>query len=268
MGPDGDYFGRIELYRDVTGLRMMEQRKDDFFASAESEIRGPLSIIKGYGSLLQKELAALEDVAHDLELRTGFDVEAVGQQVMNLDTEVDELLNVVNRFQDIMRLESHTLVLRSQAVDLRRLTTGLINRIQHRFPTHPFRVDVTDEDLTALGDVRRLRHVLYILIRNAARYSSPIAPITVSVQRSASAGQPVARLTVEDRGMGLEPGEADRVFQRFYRGERAQRLGPRGLGISLYLAEAIVQHHGGRMWAESDGPGRGSRFVAEVPLLV
>jgi signal transduction histidine kinase len=103
--------------------------------------------------------------------------------------------------------------------------------------------------------------VLLNLIGNAVRYSPPGTEIRVRASRSGGR----LRLVVEDRGMGIDQGELLHIFERFRRGSNTENVA--GLGIGLYVSARIVRAHGGRIWAESGGPGQGSRFIFELPLV-
>ncbi|MBI4498724.1 MAG: PAS domain-containing protein [Chloroflexi bacterium] len=268
-GPDGDYFGRIVLYRDITDLRNLEQKKDAFMLTVGYELQEPLTIIKGYGALLQRRLAGLHG-SRDVLRRIGLDLEAVGQQVANLSTETDRLLYLVEQFQDLVRLDTEEPSLKP--VDLVGLVDEVVAQLGPELLLRRVRVHrpPAGQSLTVLGDERRLRQALYALVHNAAQYSPPTEAILVSLirQEQESRQEAPACVTVQDFGIGLEPGEATQVFERFYRGEHARALAPRGLGINLYRAATIVRRHRGEIRAESDGPGRGSRFTVQLPLLL
>jgi signal transduction histidine kinase len=114
-------------------------------------------------------------------------------------------------------------------------------------------------------DRRRIRQVLVNLLENAVKYSDP-GEIQVKVGRADVDGHPMALLSVRDHGIGLDAGDVDRIFDRFVQASSGPVRGHAGLGLGLYVARQIARAHGGDVWAESDGRGRGSTFHFRLPL--
>ena len=128
-------------------------------------------------------------------------------------------------------------------------------------PERAFRVEAPALPLEGQWDHDRLMQVLENLLSNAVKYSSAGDEIVVRV---ADQGES-ALVAVADRGSGIAPETLPRVFDRFYRTDSATASNARGLGLGLHTAKALVEAHGGRIWAESAGPGRGSTFSFVLP---
>ena len=128
---------------------------------------------------------------------------------------------------------------------------------------HPLQWDVPQEGLQVLGDRSRLVQVFSNLLDNAAKYSDPGSEIRVHA-RVAEGDK--AQVTVRDLGIGLAPEQVEQVFEMFEQGGRSGAFAG-GLGLGLAIVRNLVRHHGGRVWAESAGRGRGSSFHVELPLL-
>jgi signal transduction histidine kinase len=111
-------------------------------------------------------------------------------------------------------------------------------------------------------DQRRIEEVVQNLLNNAVKYS----PVGGRIEVRLETDQANATVTVRDSGAGLEKDDVPHVFERFYRGQSMRRL--EGTGLGLYICHAIVTAHGGRIWAESHGPGHGSTFGFTLPLNV
>lgn len=116
---------------------------------------------------------------------------------------------------------------------------------------------------TVLGDVDEVRAAVANLIDNAVKYSGN--SVNVTVETAHIAGRFVS-VRVRDKGPGIQKSELKRIFKRFYRapGQLAARV--KGTGLGLYIVRSVAKRHGGRAWAESEGPGRGSTFVLEFPM--
>jgi len=116
---------------------------------------------------------------------------------------------------------------------------------------------------TILGDVDEVRAAVSNLIDNAVKYSGDRVRITVET----AAGEKYATLRVNDQGMGLAKGDLRRIFRRFYRVPGPLTAGVKGTGLGLFIVRSVAKRHGGRVCASSDGPGRGSTFVLELPTI-
>jgi two-component system sensor histidine kinase SenX3 len=117
---------------------------------------------------------------------------------------------------------------------------------------------------TILGDPDEVRAAISNLIDNAVKYSN--SPVKVTVETSRPDGKHVL-VRVKDRGAGIPKIELKQIFKRFYRvpGQLATRV--KGTGLGLYIVRSVAKRHGGRAWAESEGPGRGSTFVLQLPIV-
>ena len=157
-------------------------------------------------------------------------------------------------------MEDRRLELRREPFDLVDLARDMAEQIQPLSEAHPIRVDAPAAPLEGLWDPERLGQVTQNLLINAITYSPKGGEITVSL---ADLGDDV-RLTVRDQGIGIPTGAAPRIFDAFFRVERATR-NVRGLGLGLHISRSLVEAHGGQILAESDGEGMGSTFTVTLP---
>jgi len=111
-------------------------------------------------------------------------------------------------------------------------------------------------------DEDKIKDVVLNLVDNAIKYTPE-----GSVAISATANQRTVRVKVEDTGVGIDKDEAGKLFNKFVRGSDIARVSPNGSGLGLFIAKKVVEGHGGRVWAESDGKGKGSRFYFEIPIV-
>jgi signal transduction histidine kinase len=214
----------------------------DFTAMVTHELGNPLSGIRGYAQLLQRGLASDEQAAA-----------AIIPEATRLQRLVDELL-------DVSRLEASRLKLRRERLDLVRLARTMAEQAQALTPRHAVRVEAPDRSLIGRWDHDRLAQVLPNLLSNAIKYSPDGGEVLVRVE---DLGQE-ARVSVSDRGVGIPSAELRRLLQRFSRTEAATAGRARGLG--LYISRALVEAHGGRIWAVSE-VGRGSTFTFTLPYM-
>jgi signal transduction histidine kinase len=174
-----------------------------------------------------------------------------------IEEEADRLTHLIENLLDASRLQAGGLKLSLDDVRLDQLAARLVNKFKTQIDTHELVVRFPDELPLVRGDEERLRQVLSNLISNAIKYSPEGGKITIS-------GHGLPRevaITVSDKGPGLPIDEKERVFDRFYRAAAASQ---QGAGLGLFLARAIIEAHGGRIWVESE-LNQGSTFHFTLP---
>jgi signal transduction histidine kinase len=229
---------RLVLLREVTRERQALQAKDELLAVVGHELRTPLSAIKGYGQLMARQLATVQE------------------QVQRLDGLIGDVL-------DTARAEGGRLALRREPLSL----SDLANVACERFcVTHPARTLHKQLDARALieADPARLNQVMDNLLSNAAKYSPPDSVITV---RTFMDGDWV-RVAISDRGVGIRAEHLARLFDRFYRVPVEDASGPPGFGLGLSIVRDLIEAHGGRVDVASGGPGTGCTFSVALPVML
>lgn len=228
-------------------LRTADRQKDEFLGMLSHELRTPLAPMAFAIALLARGETAAEH-------RRPLDV--LSRQVQRLRTLVDELLDISRARLGKIQLEREPIDLRvivSQAVDeARPLFEARRHTLDVRLPAHPAPV---------LVDRTRIGQVVDNLLANAAKYTPDRGVITVVVEEH---GDDV-RLRVRDSGVGIEPGRLAGIFELFAQEDSARDRSEGGLGIGLALVERLVQLHGGRVAASSEGPGTGAEFIVSLP---
>jgi signal transduction histidine kinase len=208
------------------------------------ELRNPITGVKGYAQLLKR--------------RGVYDERAV-------DTIIDQagmLERLVQDLVDASRVQVGRLELELGQVDFVAAVRACADQAQAQTREHTIRVETPDHPLEGRWDRTRLGQVLHNLLTNAIKYSPDGGEILVRVEDLGSEVQ----TSIRDQGRGIAPDKLSRVFERFYRVDPAT-LAARSLGLGLYITRAIVEGHGGRIWAESDGEGLGSTFTFRLPLV-
>ena len=221
-----------------------EARLRQFVADASHELRTPLTSIRGYAELWRAG-----------GLRAGGDVDdamrRMEQEARRMGVLVDDML-LLARLDQGRPLET-------MPVALDRLVEDAVRDARAVEPDRP--IGLVADPVIVAGDDHRLRQIIGNLLTNARLHTPPGTPVHVSVR---AAGERV-RLEVADEGPGLEPAVADRVFERFFRGDPARSRARGGSGLGLSIVAAVAEAHGGRVTVDT-APGGGARFVVELPL--
>ena len=230
-------------------LREAHRRKDEFLAMLAHELRNPLAPIRNSLHILR--LAGQDDPT---VRRTG---EMMERQVVQMVRLVDDLL-------EVSRITRGKIELRPERVDVATVvrSAGETSRPPIDAAGHHLRLELPPEPLLLEGDPVRLAQVFANLLNNAAKYTPAGGRIALTVRREGA----MVAVAVRDTGIGIPVDMLPRVFDLFTQVDRHARQAQGGLGIGLTLVKTLVEMHGGRVEAHSDGPGRGSEFVVRLPL--
>jgi signal transduction histidine kinase len=173
--------------------------------------------------------------------------------------QADRLAKLLNLLLDLSRVEAGRLDLDLAPTDLRGILVSMARALQSTTDAHLIEVHAPS-GVIGQWDARRIEEVVQNLLNNAVKYS----PMGGRIELRLEADEHCATVTVRDSGIGMDVNEAPHVFERFFRGQDIRRLD--GTGLGLYISQTIVSAHDGRVWAESDGPGKGSTFGFSLPL--
>jgi signal transduction histidine kinase len=224
--------------------------KDDLLSMTSHDLRTPLTVLRGQAQLMQRTLtrntATPEQLLNRVEL------------IMN---QTDRLSDMLNRLLDLTKVEAGRLDLRLEPTDLVKLIRGTVEAVQGLSATHHITVKARSQ-LHGCWDSGRLAQVLQNLLTNAIKYSPEGGRIDVA----ATSDKRQVTVSVRDQGLGIPAEDLPQLFDRFYR--VAGTRGLEGSGLGLYICQGIISSHGGRIWAASEGPGRGSTFAFTLPLAV
>jgi PAS domain S-box-containing protein len=236
------------LLRDITQERELDEMKSQLLSTVSHELRTPLASIKGFATTLLRE-----DVQWDENSRREF--------LSIIDEESDRLSELISNLLDMSRIEAGTLRVEPEPTNLRPIIDETVSAFQVMTHEHQFQTSSPSELPLVQADPRRARQVLRNLVDNAVKYSPRGGPISITVRKSESD----LVVSVTDRGLGIEPDHLDHIFDRFYQVDSASTREVGGSGLGLSICRAIVEAHGGRIWAESR-PGVGSTFYFTLPV--
>jgi two-component system, OmpR family, phosphate regulon sensor histidine kinase PhoR len=234
----------VAVFRDISTIKRTEKMRRDFVANVSHELRTPLSVLKGYAETLLD--GALLDPNTSREFIT-----VMEQHANRLSRLVEELL-------DLSRLEAD-----DYKMELSRLwLSPVVGQVCMMVKEHAAAKNITlDVALPAnlpkiMGHPASLEQVIYNLVENAIKYSPPGKQVMVDAVHDPQRGVIVG---IHDQGIGIEAKHIPRLFERFYRVDKARSREMGGTGLGLSIVKHIVQTHGGDIWVESE-PGEGSHF--------
>jgi signal transduction histidine kinase len=227
---------RLTLLRDVTQERQELVAKDEFLSLVGHELRTPLTSIHGFSQMIDRNLSIIK------------------QQVGQLDRLINDLAAESSG-------KGGSLSLDLELVDVSELAAAAAERFRASYPDR--KLEPRLSPTTAVkADPSRLNQVIDNLLNNAVKYSPRDAPIELGAELR----HDQVVLSVRDRGVGIEREHLPHVFERFFRVPNAETEQVKGLGLGLSIVRDLVAAHGGRVWAESDGPGRGCTFLISLPV--
>ena len=240
--------GVVYALRDVTDEQALEKARSDFVATASHELRTPLAAVFGAARTLRRT-----DIELPAEQRDRF--------LEIIESETERLTAIVSQILLAGQLEEGRVDLATSATDLRPLAESVIFSTRVRAPADvELRLEENGQPAVALADEDKLRQVLVNLLDNAVKYSPDGGEVTVELGSAPG----LVTLTVRDGGLGIPPGEQERIFEKFYRLDPAQTRGVGGSGLGLYISRELVTRMGGRMTVRSR-PGEGAAFTVELP---
>ena len=241
--------GAVVLFHDITQLKQTDKVRRDFVANVSHELRTPLSILRGYiETLLDNPETSDKELSRILRV--------MERHSKRLGLLVDDLLTLAH-------LESRSAGLQFSAVQLAELFQSVIRDWEKKLAEKQLKVvvDLSPDARTIRADETRLHEVLYNLLDNALKYSRENGEIRLrAVQRG-----PEIVLSVTDNGIGISKDDLRRIFERFYRADKARSRELGGTGLGLAIVKHIAQLHGGRVEAESD-LGKGTTIRVSLPV--
>ncbi len=242
----GAVTGAVLVVSDISERKELDRAKDEFIGLVAHELKTPLTGLKGHAQLLTRRLERQGGRGADLT------------SVAAIQEQISRMVMLINDLLDVTRAQMGRLVADIQPVDIAGLARAVAEQMEPNAETPRIIVNAPPTLLWPV-DQLKLRQVLMNLIGNALHYAER-GPITIIATEASGE----LRISVRDEGIGIAPDALERIFARFEQG------GPprgQGLGLGLYISRGIVQAHGGRIWAESEGPGKGAAFHVVLPSL-
>ncbi len=267
ISEEGELLGAVMVFRDITHRKEAEaelikakeaaeagsRAKSSFLANMSHELRTPLNAIIGFSQVLQENYF-------------GPLTEKQAEYVAHILSSGQHLLSLINDILDLSKIEAGATDLDLAWINACMTIESSLTIISHKASKHNIQLRFFAEpelkNLTIEADETKFKQILYNLLSNAAKFTPDNGLITVSLVKKNGSIQ----ISVADTGMGIEPEHQEKIFEPFYqvKGEHQNKVAGTGLGMSL--SRQLVELHGGEIWLESDGKGKGSTFIFSLPV--
>lgn len=238
-----------ELAERDARIARLEQSWEQWLRLISHDFRGPLTLVLGYTQTLLQTLPETPDREQERH-----DLSAAIFAAQRLDKMIGQIV-------DAARLEARLLVLARAEAEIEPIIREQVKKARHRHPGRSIRASIAPDLPPIETDPRRVGQIITTLLSNAILFSPSSSVVTLTARRE---GDNVV-IAVDDHGIGLDGDDAARLFERFYRPERAREARREGLGLSLVIAAQLAEGLGGRIWATSPGLGQGTTFYFELP---
>ncbi|MDR3569674.1 MAG: CHASE domain-containing protein [Syntrophobacteraceae bacterium] len=229
------------------------EAKSDFIANMSHELRTPLNVIIGFTELiLDKQCGDLTPLQEEY-------LGDVGQSARNLFLLINDIL-------DLTKIETGDLELELTEINLPELLSRSLTILREKALKHNIELSCEEEEgtpATIVADERKVKHIIYNLLANAVKFT----PDGGRVRMKTQCCEGLLEVFIEDSGIGMKREDLQRIFDPFEQVESSRSRRFPGAGVGLYLAKSMVELHGGTIWAESEGEGRGSRFCFVMPTM-
>lgn len=243
-----DLRGVVIVFHDITDLKKVEKMRKDFVANVSHELRTPITSIKGFAETL------LDEQLNDLSIQNKF--------LNIIYNESDRLQALVRDLLELSRLEKEEMTIQTQTFSIDDLLESVITIVDREAKKKAidFQVDL-DKTATIEGDPDRLKQLFNNLLYNAINYTPNNGKVILTVRKHES----YVEIIVEDNGIGIPKDKCSRIFERFYRVDKARSRDTGGTGLGLAIVKHIVEAHQGSIQVESV-IDEGSKFIVNLPI--
>jgi signal transduction histidine kinase len=231
-------------------LKRLDQSKSEFLSIASHQLRTPLTIIKGYTSMM-------------MEGSFGKVPKKINTNIGKVFIATERLIGLVESLLNVSRIEQGRIEFDIRPVNLVEIVAPLIEGFESKAVSKKLKLSFSPEENIpkVLADPQKVQEVISNIIDNSVKYTEK-GEIIVGMHLE---GQSVV-FTCQDTGIGVEPEDLPRLFEKFVRGKGMMQVYTEGTGLGMYFARMVVENMGGRIWAESPGKGKGSKFSFSLPL--
>ncbi len=243
----------------VEALHQADRLRSEFVAMVSHELRTPLTSIKGYATTLLRP-----DVQWNNQTGTEY--------LSIISEECDKLMQLIDNILEVSRIEAGALRIYPEPIQIYEVLDRVATETRRRSPEVELEVKYPPvNDIPYVqGDSQRIIQVLRNLIQNAVKYAPQDViriVLEMSLMRNVQKTEPeMVQISVQDNGIGLTQENKDRIFERFYRVDNSSARRTEGTGLGLAICRGIVEAHGGQIWVESEGRGKGSTFYFTLPV--
>lgn len=246
---NGGFAGYAGSVTDITEIKRLEQRKDDFIKMASHELKTPVTTIKGYVQLL-------------LKMFTSGKEPFLTDSLLTIDKQVSKLSKLIADLLDATKIETGQLKVNKEVFRLNEVINDIVKDVRTISLTHSVVCNL-HADPIVYGDKDRIAQVVNNLLNNAIKYSPNASSVIIEIK----ADEEETIISVKDYGIGISSENHDRIFDRFFRvsTDKKENTFP-GFGIGLFIVKEIITLHDGKVWVESQ-EGKGSLFSVSLPVF-
>ena len=242
-----------QLKEAVRAAEIANHTKSEFLANMSHELRTPLNSVIGFSQVLQEQYFGKLNKKQ-------------AEYVGDILESGSHLLSLINDILDLAKVEAGKMELELSEVPIEELLKSSLVMVKEKALSHRISLDIhttgDPEGLKIMADERRLKQVMFNLLSNAAKFTPDGGTITVEDRKK---GKELI-ISVSDTGIGIAPDEQEKIFTEFYQSSGGIKDKTPGTGLGLPLTRRLVEKHGGRIWVESEGLGKGSRFSFTLPV--
>lgn len=246
---NGEYFGRVWFFRDITERKELERRKDEFIGIATHELKTPLTTVKAFTQILQKRFMEIKD-------------EKSLNYLSKMNLQINKLTELVKDLLDASKIDAGKLDLQYQKFNIKDLIKDTVENLQETTDKH--KISVKNSLIQNIyADKERVGQVLTNLLSNAIKYSPYKGNIIVNSTKTNN----MITISVKDFGIGISKENYDKVFERFVQIKSSGNETMPSLGLGLYISSEIIKRHGGNIWLESN-KDKGTTFFFTLPIKI
>ncbi|MBI5913185.1 GAF domain-containing protein [Candidatus Azambacteria bacterium] len=233
-------------------LKELDDLKTDFISIASHQLRTPLTAIKGYTSMIME--GSYGEVSDKVRVTIG-----------KVFQSAQRLIYIVNDLLDISRIEQGRFTIALEPIKVANVLKDVVEELQQNAKSKNLSLELAvapeNMEVTASADFNKIRQVFLNVIDNAIKYTNE-GYVRVGVEKRAND----VLMSVKDSGIGISEASMKNLFQKFSRAKGVTKLHTDGSGLGLFIVKKIMEAHGGTVWAESEGEGKGSQFYVSIPL--
>ena len=249
MNADGRTVGRVCILRDVSQLKEIDTLKSDFVSTVSHDLRSPLTLMRGYASMLE--------MAGELN-------EQQRNYARMIMQGVDNMAKLVNNLLDLGRID-FGVGLQVESIPVLDIVERVTSSLQYQANQKNISLGVEiprDLPQAVEADQALLHQALYNLVENAIKYTLENGIVTIELQCAPTS----LTFAIQDSGIGIPESDQPRLFEKFFRGTNREALAQRGTGLGLAIVKSIAERHSGKVWVRSE-LGKGSTFYLQIPLV-
>ncbi len=243
----GNLIGAVAVFQDITAWKLQESDRDNAIATIVHDLKNPLTTIRGSADLLLRR--AKTENRSEREIN----------RLQSIIAQSDRMRDYLSLLVDVARINAGETLINLHLLDFGELVSQLVSTINGGLANPRITLNLNAAPLVRVDQIW-MERVIWNLLDNALKYSADETVVDVHLDLA----QQQVVLKIRDSGLGIDPQDLDRIFERFTRGRHTQRIG--GTGLGLYTVRAVVRAHGGSILVESEGLGHGSCFTLSLPI--